>query len=267
MVQVREQSHVNAAGEIDLECWLRQLPLALDDTDVSRLLAACSMARQAQQQPGQDTGDWARDANCFIAGLDIALILAELQVGLDCLLAGILYRAVREQRVQPGQVAEQFGGEVVELISGVLRMGAIGDITLQTDSPVLGQAMARRIISVKCSLPWSMMCVWHLSSWLSAPALSARLKMTNSAVIPSVRKSLKSMPPWRTVWVLATSNGNWKIYPSVIFMLTLTAKSLVCWMASAWSVTIYLPGKGGVDSGITQCQPGIRNRRQGQAYL
>jgi GTP pyrophosphokinase len=144
MVQVREQSHVNAAGDIDLECWLRQLPLALDDIDVSRLLAACSMARQAQQQPGQDTGDWARDANCFIAGLDIALILAELQVGLDCLLAGILYRAVREQRVSPGQVAEQFGGEVVELISGVQRMGAIGDITLQTDSPVLGQAHGQK---------------------------------------------------------------------------------------------------------------------------
>lgn len=144
MVQVREQSHVNAAGDIDLELWLRQLPLVLDDTDVSRLLAACAMARQAQQLPGQDSGDWAQETNCFVAGLDIALILAELQVGLDCMLAGILYRAVREQRLQPDEVAEEFGVEVIDLINGVLRMGAIGDITLQTDNPVLGQAHGQK---------------------------------------------------------------------------------------------------------------------------
>jgi GTP pyrophosphokinase len=144
MVQVREQSHVNAAGDIDLERWLRQLPLSLDDSDVSRLLAACSAAQQAQQLPGQDSEDWAQETNCFVAGLDIALILAELQVGLDGMLAGILYRAVREHRLQPDEVAEEFGEEVIDLINGVLRMGAIGDITLQTDNPVLGQAHGQK---------------------------------------------------------------------------------------------------------------------------
>ena len=100
MVQVRKQFDTNADGPIDLEHWLLHLPLKLDEADSTRLLAACLMSREALKSPPLDTRDWAQQSNCFIAGLDIALILAELQVGLDCLIAGILYRAVREQRVQ-----------------------------------------------------------------------------------------------------------------------------------------------------------------------
>jgi GTP pyrophosphokinase len=144
MVQVREQSHVNAAGDIDLERWLRQLPLELDAADAERLLAACELAQEALHVSGQDSGDWAHETNCFIAGLDIVLILAELQVGLDCMVAGILYRAVREQRLQIEEVAAQFGAEVSGLIDGVLRMASIGDLKMQTDSPVLGQAHGQK---------------------------------------------------------------------------------------------------------------------------
>ena len=104
MVQVRQQSHINAAGDIDLARWLQLLPLDLSEADTAHLLAACEMAQDALVAPGQDAGDWAQDSNCFVAGLDIALILAELQVGLDCLVAGILYRGVREQRLQMDQV-------------------------------------------------------------------------------------------------------------------------------------------------------------------
>ena len=144
MVQVRQQSHINAAGDIDLARWLQLLPLDLNEADTAHLLAACQMAQDALAAPGQDAGDWAQESNCFVAGLDIALILAELQVGLDCLVAGILYRGVREQRLQVDQVEARFGREVVDMICGVQRMCAIGDLTLQTDSPVLGQAHGQK---------------------------------------------------------------------------------------------------------------------------
>ncbi|MEH6634515.1 MAG: GTP diphosphokinase [Halioglobus sp.] len=144
MVQVRQQSQVNAAGEIDLQSWLQQLPLEMDSADSDRLLAACQLARQAQLGPGQDAGDWARETNCFTAGLDMVFVLAELHVGLDCLLAAILYRAVREQRLLLDEVALQFSPEVVGLIEGVLRMASIGDLTLQGDHPVLGQAHGQK---------------------------------------------------------------------------------------------------------------------------
>ena len=144
MVQVRQQPHINAAGEIDLERWLLQLPLQLEAEDALRLRAACQMAQQARQLPGEDSGDWARDTNCFSAGLDIALILADLQVGLDCLVAGILYRAVREQRLSLTEVTIRFGEGVADLIRGVLRMAAIADLPLQSNIPVLGQAHGQK---------------------------------------------------------------------------------------------------------------------------
>ena len=139
MVQVRPQPAVDAEGVIDLQLWISYLPLDLCEKDRSRLLAVVHQVQMAQQLSGTDPGDWAPDSHCFIAGLDIALILADLQVDLDCLLAGILYRAVREDRLQLDEVSAQFGDNVASLIVGVLRMAAIGDLSAQKDNPVLGQ--------------------------------------------------------------------------------------------------------------------------------
>jgi len=140
MVQVRHQTVIDAQGAIDLDRWLTQLPLTLEEKDRFRLLQACDLVQQAQRQPAQDTGDWARDSHCLVAGLDITIILADLQVDLDCLLAGLLYRAVREGRLDAEDARKQFGDAVGDLIEGVLRMAAISDLPLQTETPVLGQA-------------------------------------------------------------------------------------------------------------------------------
>jgi GTP pyrophosphokinase len=144
MVQVRDQSHLGPEGDVDLVQWLRKLPVANGEIESSRLLAACEMARDARHARGVDSGDWALESNCFSAGLDIALILAELQVGTDCLLAGILYRAVLERRVAPEKVAETFGESVARLIEGVSRMAAIGELRASGDRPVLGQAHGQK---------------------------------------------------------------------------------------------------------------------------
>jgi GTP pyrophosphokinase len=144
MVQVRQQTVTDAQGAIDLDRWLTQLPLELEDEDRTRLLQACHLVQQAQQRAAKDAGDWARDSNSLVAGLDITIILADLHVDLDCLLAGLLYRAVREGRLDAGQVRKQFGEAVIGLIDGVLRMAAIGDLPLQAENPVLGQAHGQK---------------------------------------------------------------------------------------------------------------------------
>jgi GTP pyrophosphokinase len=143
MVQVRQQALIDDRGEVDFEQWLGQLPLELDDQGRACLLKACHLVQRAQQRPAQDAGDWAVDPNCLLAGLDITFILAELHVDLNCLLAGILYRAVREGRLPAGEIAARFGTGVAELIDGVLRMAAVGDLPSPNDGPVLGQADAQ----------------------------------------------------------------------------------------------------------------------------
>jgi len=140
VVQVRQQPLRNAQGTIDVEGWLEQLPLVLDDEDRNRIREACLLVQRAQETPVADSGDWARESNCFTAGLDIAFILADLHVDVACLLAGLLYRAVREGRLASEAVKAGFGDEVSTLVSGVLRMAAISDLPLDAVNPVLGQA-------------------------------------------------------------------------------------------------------------------------------
>lgn len=145
MVQVRHQSHHDAERhEVDLSAWLDTLPLTLGLPERERLLAAAELVRELAEGPGEDQLDWAVESDCFKAGLDVALILAELHVGNDCLLAGMLYRVVREKRITVEAVEERFGPAVSRLLQGVLKMAAIGDLRLQQERPVLGQAHAQK---------------------------------------------------------------------------------------------------------------------------
>jgi len=144
MVQVREQSYLNDSGNVDLERWLSQLPITFSTEESERLSQAAQTARSAQSEVGVDSGDWAIEADCFVAGLETVQILADLHVGADCLVAAILYRAVREQKISLETVMAQFGEEVGSLISGVLRMAAISGLHGQSENPVLGQAHGQK---------------------------------------------------------------------------------------------------------------------------
>lgn len=144
MVQVRKQPPVDSSGRVDLLNWLQQLPLNFSDAEKDSLLRACEVARQGLTRPAQDTGDWGRADDSFVAGLDIAQILADLHMDVDCLIAGVLYRSVREERLPIAAVATQFGPTVTAMINGVLRMATIGQTPVRTDSPVLGQADDQR---------------------------------------------------------------------------------------------------------------------------
>ncbi|CCK75646.1 GTP diphosphokinase [Oleispira antarctica RB-8] len=76
-------------------------------------------------------------------GLEMAQILAELQLDEASILAAILYRAVREGRLSLVQVRKDFDDEVATLIEGVLRMAAINAIQNTSEEPVLGQREAQ----------------------------------------------------------------------------------------------------------------------------
>ena len=144
MVHVRQQTLVDDHGDIDFSAWIGHLPITIEADERTQLLAACQLLQQVEKVAPVDSGDWADKPNCLVAGLDIATILADLHVGVECLLAGILYRPVREQRLPQEEIRSQFGEGVADLIDGVLRMAAVGDLRLQTDNPVLGQAHGQK---------------------------------------------------------------------------------------------------------------------------
>ena len=146
MVRVREQAYVDERGVVDVERWMSQLPKTVFscEDDQNRCRSAIEELQRARKRPGRDLTDWAQDANCELAGLETAQILAELRVDNECLLAALLYRAVREERLELGVVRETWGAEVAGLVEGVLRMAAISDLRNPSGETVLGQAEKQR---------------------------------------------------------------------------------------------------------------------------
>ncbi|MFC3607456.1 GTP diphosphokinase [Stutzerimonas tarimensis] len=137
MVQVRALQPVNTDGSIDLERWLDHV-LSMDPAlDRAALKEACELARSAEADAKITDTSWG-EASSFQTGLEIAEILADLKLDQDSLVAAVLYRGVREDKIQLSQVQPRFGDVVGKLIEGVLRMAAISASINPRESLVLG---------------------------------------------------------------------------------------------------------------------------------
>ncbi|SDJ56211.1 GTP diphosphokinase [Microbulbifer yueqingensis] len=136
MVQVRKHHSFGAKGELDLESWLRHIQTLanLDGGVLVTLRRAAEVSSDAEQRAIAAENIWAEGASSYLTGLEMAEILADLQVDGEALCAAVLYRAVREKRLQLKVVEEEFGKKVAKLIRGVLRMAAIRSRSADTDS-------------------------------------------------------------------------------------------------------------------------------------
>jgi len=138
MVKVREEQPENDDGSVNLDRWLARLPVG-DDVDLIRVRRACEFAHQAEQDNPGNEYIWDEKSSSYRVGLEMAQILAELSLDEDTLVAAILYRAVREERLSLDEIEKHWGGDIKRLISGVLRMAAMNRVQ-SGDRPVLGQA-------------------------------------------------------------------------------------------------------------------------------
>ncbi len=145
MVQVRHLPRVDQRDKTQLRQWINGLTGDLSEADLGRILSATDVLLAAKKQQAVLTADWAGESEPLTVGLEIMHILAELHLGADALVAGLLYRAVREQRISIEFVAKQFGQSVSVLLDGVLRMAAVSELRSASDVPVLGQATAPNV--------------------------------------------------------------------------------------------------------------------------
>lgn len=146
MVKTRESHAFLDAVPEDLGPWLSRIKdnnSRLNDDINDALLSAVNTVREAQlsaqetQQQGTLTPD-DDDSNCLQAGLEMAEILSELGVAAEGLQAGILYRAVRENKLPLASVRQQFGKGVAKLISSVLDMAVVTALRDRTSAQALG---------------------------------------------------------------------------------------------------------------------------------
>ncbi|MEH6556464.1 MAG: GTP diphosphokinase [Oceanicoccus sp.] len=143
MVKVREEHPQKDDGSVDIDRWLARFPTN-SGFDSKILQAACDASYQAEQRAiAVSDKAWDEHTSSFRIGLEMADILADLQLDQQTLIAAILYRAVREEKLSIETVEQDFGEEIVLLINGVLRMAAMSRV-ITGDSPVLGQAEAQK---------------------------------------------------------------------------------------------------------------------------
>ncbi|WP_432470770.1 GTP diphosphokinase [Amphritea sp. HPY] len=140
MVKVREEHPIHDDGSVDLELWLERLQEQIEIKDIDAVRQACLYAQELKDlvEPGEDA--WHNTSDSFIIGLEMAQILVELNQDQEAIIAGILYRSVREKKTTLDHIQRRFGKDIAKLIEGVLQMAAIGSRQNPRRENVLGQS-------------------------------------------------------------------------------------------------------------------------------
>jgi GTP pyrophosphokinase len=106
MVKVRQDRPVDAEGHLDIPSWIKRIEeIAHLPADAAPMLTqACEVARKLEFAPGDKLVGWGESYSSYSAGLEMAEILAGLQLDKDTLAAAILYRSLRENKYSPQAV-------------------------------------------------------------------------------------------------------------------------------------------------------------------
>jgi GTP pyrophosphokinase len=141
VVKVRDDQPLKHDGKVNVDAWLDKICTEADILEPEKLRHALVVAKIIAEDAVENSTFWTLDSAQM--GLEMAQILAELQLDEASILAAILYRAVREGRLSLAQVRKDFDDEVATLIEGVLRMAAINAIQNTSEEQVLGQREAQ----------------------------------------------------------------------------------------------------------------------------
>ncbi|OGV48245.1 MAG: GTP diphosphokinase [Legionellales bacterium RIFCSPHIGHO2_12_FULL_42_9] len=121
MVKIKvHEPWTSAEGQVDLECWLRQIEDKGYSQGLDLLRRACTLSQLAGSDHPAETG-----VSCLELGLLIGDVLADLQVDLDTLVAAIVFECTQYAELSLDVVLEQLGPTIAKLIKGVIRMGAL----------------------------------------------------------------------------------------------------------------------------------------------
>ena len=129
MVKVRQDLPTTGQGQFDVEQWFREIQQINKIENLDRLRQACEhvskCVKPAQKYADPESGRHWSGVNCYTVGLEMVQILSELRLDEEALVAGLLYRAVREDHISLTEIEETYGSTTLKLIDGVLRMAAI----------------------------------------------------------------------------------------------------------------------------------------------
>ena len=146
MVQVRDDYPLLESGLVDIPAWLARLPETdvLDEPAIASLASAAELAQSLNSAVSNSESSWGENYSRLYTGLEMAELLADLNLDIDTLNAAILYRCVRDQVLSLEDLKTQFPEAVIKLISGVLHMAAFSsNNAVYEEEQVLGSKEAQ----------------------------------------------------------------------------------------------------------------------------
>ncbi len=149
MVKVREDHPIKQDGTVDLDSWLLRLQEMVEVENVEELKNACELSKRLEEEAIAAENIWSVGTSSFRTGLEMAEILADLQMDQESLVAAVLYRSVREGKIELNAIKEQYGSVVAKLIDGALKMAVIGTLLNISDNNVLGKQTSDQLESVR----------------------------------------------------------------------------------------------------------------------
>lgn len=90
------------------------------DADVALVSAAYEFAKEAHKDQKRFSGD-----NYFVHPAEVGFLLAEAGMDAQTIAAGLLHDTIEDAAVKPATIEEKFGPEVLRLVEGVTKLGAL----------------------------------------------------------------------------------------------------------------------------------------------
>lgn len=151
MVKVREDRPLLDDGRLDIPAWTHRIAAmaGLPESELPKVVNACEVAEALEKAPGDKLTGWGEGYSSFSAGLEMAEVLADLQLDGESLVAAILYRSVRESKITIEAIEGRFGTTIAQLIDGVKKMAAISSLSNHSGEKAFGQEAAEHADNVR----------------------------------------------------------------------------------------------------------------------
>ena len=146
MVKVRENQNYNletTGGVLDLGLWLSHVreksAVLSNENDFSLLRMAAELSQSVESRAITEGNPSEQGFSSFLVGLQMVDIMLDLNMDIESLVAAVLYRSVRENKLSLNEVEDQLGKVPAKLIRGVLDMAAISAYVNADREPFVGE--------------------------------------------------------------------------------------------------------------------------------
>lgn len=130
MVRIKESTPWAIDGNINVHQWLEELENKFYFGSIELIRKACSLSQSVGKDHYTEIG-----VSCEQLGLSMAVLLADLEVDEETIIAAIIFEAVHLKLLSIEIVEQQLGPAVVKLVNGIEKMRAIANLQVLKQYP------------------------------------------------------------------------------------------------------------------------------------